>query len=134
MPGAILRLSVRAPVSGPPRVPFRRELAGSATDRLPVVILAADECERLRRLDRQALSITELSEADMAAIAAARIPEDQRYRRETCADGAVAPGRGPRRVRRVFAGSEPNRGLEEGLKVRPWRWCRRRGRRKARPA
>ena len=45
-----------------------------------VVILAADEYERLRSLDRQALSITELSEADIAAIATARIPEDKRYR------------------------------------------------------
>jgi PHD/YefM family antitoxin component YafN of YafNO toxin-antitoxin module len=45
-----------------------------------VVILAADEYERLCSLDRQALSITELSEADIAAIATARIPEDKRYR------------------------------------------------------
>ncbi len=45
-----------------------------------VVILAADEYERLRNLDRQALSITELSEADIAAIATARVPEDKRYR------------------------------------------------------
>jgi hypothetical protein len=42
------------------------------------VILAADE--RLRSPDRQARSITELSEADVAAIAAGRLPEDKRYR------------------------------------------------------
>jgi prevent-host-death family protein len=45
----------------------------------PVVILAADEYERLRQLDRQALSIHELSDADIAAIEATRIPEDKRY-------------------------------------------------------
>lgn len=45
-----------------------------------VVILAADEYERLRMLDRQALSVTELTEADIEAIGTARIPEDQRYR------------------------------------------------------
>ena len=45
-----------------------------------VVILAADEYERLRSLDRQALAIAELSEADITAIATARIPEDKRYR------------------------------------------------------
>jgi prevent-host-death family protein len=44
-----------------------------------VVILAAEEYERLRSLDRLALSVTELSEADIAAIEAARIPEDKRY-------------------------------------------------------
>lgn len=45
-----------------------------------VVILPAAEYERLRRLDRQALAITELGEADIAAIEAARVPEDKRYR------------------------------------------------------
>jgi len=45
-----------------------------------VVIPAADAYERLRSADRQTLSITELSEADIAAIATARIPEDKRYR------------------------------------------------------
>ncbi len=45
-----------------------------------VVILAADAYERLRRLDRQPLSITALSESDIDAITAARIPEDKRYR------------------------------------------------------
>jgi PHD/YefM family antitoxin component YafN of YafNO toxin-antitoxin module len=44
-----------------------------------VVILAAAEYERLRKLDRQALSITELSESDIAAIEAARTPKDKRY-------------------------------------------------------
>jgi prevent-host-death family protein len=45
-----------------------------------VVILAADEYERLRSLDRLALSVAELSEADIAAIEAVRIPGDKRYR------------------------------------------------------
>lgn len=45
-----------------------------------VVILAADEYERLRRLDRQALSVTELSDTDIEAIGLSRIPEGQRYR------------------------------------------------------
>ncbi len=44
------------------------------------MIQAADEYERLRLLDRQALSVTELAEADIDAIAAARIPEGKRYR------------------------------------------------------
>jgi prevent-host-death family protein len=52
----------------------------TAHGRPSVVILAADEYERLRQLDRQALSITELAEADIEAIAAARIPADKRYR------------------------------------------------------
>jgi prevent-host-death family protein len=45
-----------------------------------VVILSAAEYERLKRLDRQALAVTELSEADIAAIEAARIPAKRRYR------------------------------------------------------
>jgi prevent-host-death family protein len=43
-----------------------------------VVILSAIEYERLRKLDRQALAVTELS--DIEAIRAARIPKRQRYR------------------------------------------------------
>ena len=45
-----------------------------------VVILAADEYERLRSLDRQALAVTELSDADIEAIRAARVPAARRYR------------------------------------------------------
>ncbi|HXQ47181.1 MAG TPA: type II toxin-antitoxin system prevent-host-death family antitoxin [Caulobacteraceae bacterium] len=59
---------------------LRTPVTVTSHGRPSVVILAADEYERLRSLDRQALSITELSEADIAAIAAARIPEDKRYR------------------------------------------------------
>jgi prevent-host-death family protein len=48
--------------------------------RRSVVILAAEEYERLRSLDRQTLSVAELSEADIELIASAQIPEDKRYR------------------------------------------------------
>lgn len=43
------------------------------------MIPAAEEYQPLRQLDRQALSIHELSEANIAAIAAAEIPAEQRY-------------------------------------------------------
>jgi prevent-host-death family protein len=45
-----------------------------------VVILSATEYERLKKLDREALAVTELSERDIAAIKAARIPKRHRYR------------------------------------------------------
>ena len=45
-----------------------------------VVILSAAEYERLKRLDRQALDVGELAEADLAAIRTARIPKRHRYR------------------------------------------------------
>jgi prevent-host-death family protein len=45
-----------------------------------VVILAASEYERLKRLDRQALAVTELTEQDIAAIESAKIPRERRYR------------------------------------------------------
>lgn len=45
-----------------------------------VVILAAAEYERLKKLDRQALAVEELSDRDIAAIKAARIPKARRYR------------------------------------------------------
>lgn len=45
-----------------------------------VVILSAAEYERLRKLDRQALAVTELSDSDIDAIRAARIPKKHRYR------------------------------------------------------
>ncbi len=44
-----------------------------------VVILSAAEYDRLKRLDRQALDVGELDEADLAAISAARIPRRRRY-------------------------------------------------------
>ena len=40
-----------------------------------VVILSAKEYRRLKRLDRQALAVTELSEADLKAIAQAEVSE-----------------------------------------------------------
>ena len=45
-----------------------------------VVILSAAEYERLRKLDRQALAVTELSDSDIEAIRVARIPKRHRYR------------------------------------------------------
>jgi PHD/YefM family antitoxin component YafN of YafNO toxin-antitoxin module len=45
-----------------------------------VVILSAAEYERLRKLDRQTLAVTELSDSDIDAIRAARIPKKNRYR------------------------------------------------------
>ncbi|HEX2886722.1 type II toxin-antitoxin system prevent-host-death family antitoxin [Vineibacter terrae] len=45
-----------------------------------VVIVAADEFERLRRRDRRSLAVEELSNADIAAIRRARIPKSKRYR------------------------------------------------------
>jgi prevent-host-death family protein len=45
-----------------------------------VVIVSAAEYERLKKLDRQALAVSELGERDIAAIKAARIPAKHRYR------------------------------------------------------
>jgi prevent-host-death family protein len=45
-----------------------------------VVILSAIEYERLRKLDRQALAVSELSDSDIESIRAARIPKRHRYR------------------------------------------------------
>ena len=45
-----------------------------------VVILAAAEYERLKKLDRQTLAVEELSDRDIADIKAARIPKPRRYR------------------------------------------------------
>lgn len=44
-----------------------------------VVILSAGEYERLKRLDRQVLAVTDLSDDDIAGIEAARIPDAHRY-------------------------------------------------------
>jgi prevent-host-death family protein len=44
-----------------------------------VVILSAAEYARLRRLDREVLAVTELTEDDIAAIERARIPDEHRY-------------------------------------------------------
>jgi hypothetical protein len=44
------------------------------------VILSAAEYDRLKKLDRQALAVTELGERDIAAVKAARIPAKHRYR------------------------------------------------------
>jgi prevent-host-death family protein len=45
-----------------------------------VVILSAAEYGRLKKLDRQTLAVSELSEADVAAIKSARVPRARRYR------------------------------------------------------
>jgi PHD/YefM family antitoxin component YafN of YafNO toxin-antitoxin module len=47
--------------------------------RATVVIVAANEYERLKKLDQQALAIAELSEGEMAAIRRARVPAKHRY-------------------------------------------------------
>ena len=41
-----------------------------------VVLLSAAEYRRLKRLDRQVLSVGELSDEDLAAIAAAEVPTE----------------------------------------------------------
>jgi len=45
-----------------------------------VVILAAEEYERLSRLDRQILAVEELSDEEIASIRRARIPKSRRYK------------------------------------------------------
>jgi len=45
-----------------------------------VVIVSAAEFERLKKLDRQVLAVTELGEDEIAAIGRARIPRRHRYR------------------------------------------------------
>ncbi len=45
-----------------------------------VVLLSAAEYDRLKKLDRRALAAAELSDAEIAAIKAARIPRRHRYR------------------------------------------------------
>jgi prevent-host-death family protein len=39
-----------------------------------VVLISADEFKRLKRRDREVMRVEELSEADLAAIAAAEVP------------------------------------------------------------
>lgn len=45
-----------------------------------VVLVAAEEFERMRRLDRKSLAIEELSDSDLAAIRRAKVPPSKRYR------------------------------------------------------
>lgn len=58
----------------------RRPLTVTHHGRPSVVILAAEEYERLKRLDRQALAVEELAAEDIAAIRKARIPKSRRYK------------------------------------------------------
>ena len=44
-----------------------------------VVMVPADEYERLKKLDREVLRVEDLSEQDLAEIAAAEIPAAERY-------------------------------------------------------
>ena len=44
-----------------------------------VVLLSADEYKRLKRRDREALRAEDLTEADLAAIAAAEVPAEYAY-------------------------------------------------------
>lgn len=48
--------------------------------RASVVILSAAEYDRLKKLDRQELAVSELGKRDVAAIKTARIPAKHRYR------------------------------------------------------
>jgi PHD/YefM family antitoxin component YafN of YafNO toxin-antitoxin module len=41
-----------------------------------VVLISADEYHRLKKLDRQALYVSELSDEELAAIAAAEVPAE----------------------------------------------------------
>jgi prevent-host-death family protein len=41
-----------------------------------VVLISADEFKRLKRLDREALPVSALSDAELAAIAAAEVPAE----------------------------------------------------------
>ena len=41
-----------------------------------VVLISAEEYYRLKRLDRQTLSVAELTDAELAAIEAAEVPKD----------------------------------------------------------
>jgi prevent-host-death family protein len=58
----------------------RRPLTVTHHGRPSVVILAAEEYERLKRLDRQVLAVEELAAEDIAAIRRARIPKSKRYK------------------------------------------------------
>ncbi len=57
-----------------------RPLTVTHHGRPSVVILAAEEYERLRKLDRQVLAVEELSDDEIAAIRRARIPKSKRYK------------------------------------------------------
>ena len=59
---------------------LRRPLTVTHHGRPSVVILAAEEYERLRRLDRQVLAVEELGTEDIAAIRKARVPKSKRYK------------------------------------------------------
>jgi PHD/YefM family antitoxin component YafN of YafNO toxin-antitoxin module len=49
-------------------------------ERPSVVILAAEEYERLRRLDLQVLAVQDLGAQEIAAIRKARLPKSRRYK------------------------------------------------------
>lgn len=59
---------------------LRRPLTVTHHGRPSVVILAAEEYERLRRLDRQVLAVEELGTEDIAAIRKARVPKSKRHK------------------------------------------------------
>ena len=59
---------------------LRRPLTVTHHGRPSVVMLAAEEYERLRKLDRQTLAVEELGAEDIAAIRKARIPKSKRYK------------------------------------------------------
>jgi PHD/YefM family antitoxin component YafN of YafNO toxin-antitoxin module len=52
-------------------------------DRDDVVLLSAEEYQRLRSLDRRTMHVSELTDEDLAALDAAKIPEEAaRYNHE----------------------------------------------------
>ena len=52
-----------------------------------VVVLSISEYDRLRSLDRQILSLDDLSDDDLNDIAAAEIPPEYRYSSDQLSDG-----------------------------------------------
>jgi PHD/YefM family antitoxin component YafN of YafNO toxin-antitoxin module len=59
---------------------LRRPLTVTHHERPSVVILAAEEYERLRRLDLQVLAVQDLGAQEIAAIRKARVPKSRRYK------------------------------------------------------
>jgi prevent-host-death family protein len=51
----------------------------TSNGRQRVVLLSADEFKRLKQLDRDSLPVSALSDADLAAIAAAEVPAEHAH-------------------------------------------------------
>ena len=64
-------------------VAHREAVMVTSHGRDAVVLLSAEEYQRLRSLDRRAMHVSELSDEDLAALDAAKIPEETaRYNHE----------------------------------------------------